>query len=412
MQESNKGRNILHSITCAVRLLLAEAKRSINRKKKRILPAGIVLIILMISTFSYVRKNGQEQIHPQEKYIAIGISNQDNSEYAALLLSYFKDNEEFSKYAVIAEGEESVLQARFDKGELDCLLVIPEGFAEQMIQMEHLPIRVSVLAEDATKALLLKTVLDAYETYIASVEANCMALYEKMKEQGFSYQERQQANVDVSLDLIFTALGKDSFFARRSIAPKTELSAAASWVCGAGCLLLFLLCFLAGSRLREYFSNGMAWRVRLMGVSYLSLFAAIVLPYVLMMFLMAGCLLLFAAERSAAFFGTEVVLLFPLLLLPPVLGMACKKKQNYLLLYSLSFIGMALLGGSILPELYLPRQFVHVMKWLPNYRLVQLFAEGNETPFMIGAAVAESMVLLLLLLFLMKRRGEEAIHAE
>lgn len=412
MQKSNKGLDRLHGIACAVRLFLAEAKRSINRKKKRMLPAGIVLIILMISTFSYVRKNGQEQVHPQEKYISIGISNQDDSEYAALLLRYFKDNEEFSKYVEIAEGEESVLQARFDKGELDCLLVIPEGFAEQMIQMEHLPIRVSVLAEDATKALLLKTVLNAYETYIASVEVNCMALYEKMKEHGFSYQERQQTNVDVSLDLIFTALGKDSFFARRSVAPKTELSAAASRLCSVSCLLLFLLCFLAGSRLREYFSNGMAWRIRLMGVSYLSLSVAILLPYALALLLLAGCLLCFATERSAVFFGTEAVLLLPLLLLPAVLGMACRKKQNYLLLYSLSFIGMALLGGSILPELYLPEQFVHVMRWLPNYRLVRLFATGSEPPFMVGVAVAESVVLLLLLLFLMERRGKEAAYAE
>lgn len=402
----------MHGIARVMRLLLAEAKRSINRKKKIMLPAGIVLIMLMISTFSYIRKTGEGQVHPQEKYIAIGIANQDDSEYAALLLRYFKDNEEFSKYVEIAEGEESVLQARFDAGELDCLLVVPEGFAEQMIQMEHLPVRVSVSTEDATKALLLKTVLEAYETYVVSVEANCAALYEKMKEHGFSYQERQQTNVDVSLDLIFTALGKDSFFARRSIAPKTELSAAASWVCGACCLLFFLLCFPAGSRLREYFSDGMAWRVRLMGISYASLFAAIALPYVLLMLFAAGCLLCLAPVRDASFFGTEAVLLLPLLLLSAVLGMACQRKQDYLLLYSLGFIGMALLGGSILPELYMPEQFRHVMKWLPNYRLVQLFAAGSEPPFMVGVAVAESAALLFMLLLLMKRRGEEAVRAE
>lgn len=402
----------MHSITCAMWLLLAEAKRSINKKKKILVPAGIVLIMLMISTFSYIRKTEEGQAYPQEKYVTIGISNQDDSEYAALLLQYFKDNEEFLRYVEIAEGEESVLKMRFDEGDLDCLLVIPEGFAEQMLQMEHLPIRVSVSTKDATKALLLKTVLNAYESYIASVEVNCAALYAKMQEHGFSYQERQQTNVDVSLDLIFTALGKDSFFARRSVVPKTELSAAIGWICGACCLLLFLLCFPAGSRLREYFSNGMAWRVRLMGVSYASLFVAIVLPYVLLMLLMAGCLLCFATERNVAFFATEAVLLFPLLLFSAVLGLACKKKQNYLLLYSLSLIGMALLGGSILPEVYMPEQFLHVMRWLPNYRFVQLFAAGSEPPFLVGVAVAESAVFLLLILFLMKRRGEEAVRAE
>lgn len=404
----------MHSITQVMLLLLAEAKRFINRKKKMI-PAGIVLIIFMISTFSYVKSTGSdEQMHPKEKYIVLGISNQDGSEYAKLLLSYFRDNEEFSKYVEVAEGEESALRERFDQGELDCLLVIPKDFAEQMIQMEHLPVQASVSTEDATKALLLKTVLQGYETYIASVEANCAALYERMREDGFSYQERQQVNVDVSLDLIFTALGKDSFFARRSVEPKEEMPAAAGYLCGACCLLLLLFYFMAGSRLREYFCNGMAWRIRLMGISYAALSAVILIPYFLFTLLAAGVLLLLAPEHNAMFFWMEVLLLLPLLCLPAVLGMACRRKQTYLLLHSVSLIGMALLGGSILPEAYLPEQFLFVTKWLPNYRFVRLFAAGigKESLFAAGMAVAETAVLWCLLLFFMKRRGEEAVHAE
>ena len=106
--------------------------------------------------------------------------------------------------------------------------------------------------------------------------------------------------------------------------------------------------------------------------------------------------------------------MLPLLLFPAVLGIACKKKQTYLLLYSLSFIGIALLGGAILPEIYLPEQFLVVTKWLPNYRFVRLFAAetGRELLFAAGIAAAETIALWCLLLFFMKRRGEEAVCEE
>ncbi|MGN0506742.1 MAG: ABC transporter permease [Lachnospiraceae bacterium] len=404
----------MQSLKQAVLLLQMEAKRLINRKKRSI-PAAIVLIMLMISTFSYIIKSEEKADMPVKAYITLGIACQDSSEYAALLVSYFKDNPQFTEYVDIAEGEEPLLKKRFDDGELDCLLVIPEGFAERMIRMDHIPIRVWISTENATKALLLKTVLSSYETYITSVEVNCAALYDKMKADGFSYEELNQANIDISLELIFTALGKDSFFTRRNVEAEEETSLLTGCLYSACFLLVLFFCFPIGNRFQKMYRNGMTRRMTAAGISYFVLSVVCLLPYLMLSFLMAGVFLLLVPEKSLLLWGTASLLLLPILLLLAVFGVACRKKQTYLLLYSLCFVGLALAGGSMIPQLYLPEEFQMVTKWLPNYRFSVLLSQGSGGTDCTKTMLASVAVLLLLwgiLLLLMKRRGEAAADEE
>ena len=78
----------------AVRLLLAAlAARWKNRRNIGVI---LVLIIVMISTFCYVRK----QEPKEEKFgkISLGVAKEDTSEYADLLMTYFNENEVFLHY--------------------------------------------------------------------------------------------------------------------------------------------------------------------------------------------------------------------------------------------------------------------------------------------------------------------------
>lgn len=376
--------------------------------------AGIVLITCMISTFSYVMKQNGSKEPAEEVYLSLGVVNNDTSEYARLLISYFKDNPEFTEYISVTEGEETALKEQFSKGELDCLLVIPEGFAEQMMLMEHLPIEVLISTKHPTKALLLKTALDGYETYIRAVEVNCAALYDKMKADGFSYEERQQANVDISMELIFTALGKDSFFTEREVEGEGELSLAAGYLYSLFWFGMLFLYFPAGNKLRRFFEKGLAQRMFVSQISKGTLLFAVVLPYVLLTLACAAIPALSGTGNGLLFWLMTVSLLLPMLLFTTLLGILCKNGRSYLFVYSMLLLGMALLGGSLVPVLYLPDEFLLVTKWLPNYQFLRLAGETVTASKVAGtAAVAGGLcaALCILLFAAMKHRGEERQYA-
>lgn len=341
-------------------LLRAEAARWRNRKNIGFL---IVLIVIMISTFCYVKE--QETIESGK--ISLGVAKEDTSEYADLLLQYFNENEVFLQYVELIEESEEKLQKAMAEGMLDAYLVIPEDFAQSMIRMDDLPIRAAVSMKNPTKALVLRNVMDAYETYIEAVEVNCTALYRLMKEEGFSKLELNAANMEVSLELIFTALGKDDLFRRRVVESEVEegLSLAEHYKLTALYFVLLFSFLPAGLRILELRKSGLTDRLGSMHVSKTAVLIAVGIPHLLLAVavLIGYC---YMTDRLAEFpEGIGLVLLWlPVLLL---LGMLCENSRSYLFLCSFGMVALAVLGGSLIPETFLPDTFREIASFLPNH---------------------------------------------
>lgn len=346
-------------------LLRAEAARWKNRRNIGFL---IVLIIVMIGTFYYVRE--QEEAVAENGRIVLGVAQQDTSEYANLLLQYFNENEIFLKYVQLIEAEEEKLQEALEQGGLDAYLVIPKDFAQSMIDMENLPIKARVSMENPTKALVLRHVMEAYETYIEAVEVNCTALYRKMKEEGFTSKERNDANMEISLELIFTALGKDDIFRMRTMeaelseAPKETVSLVEHYQYSCLYFVLLFLFVPAGLRVLSLRNSGLINRMKTVNVSLGSVLAAVGIPYVAL-----SCLTLwlfcYRQEMQEVFLKT-LLLVLPWLLGCLLLGVVCRNNQQYLFLCSMVLICLAVFGGSLIPEEYLPDAFQKIAGWMPN----------------------------------------------
>lgn len=361
-----------------VRILLqAEAARWKNRQNIVFL---VVLIIFMIGTICYVKEQKKEE--PEPAKIMLGVAKEDTSAYADLLMEYFNENEDFLKYVELIEDSRSALQKEMEENRLDAYLIIPENFAQSMLDMENLPIQAAVSMKNPTKALVLRHVMEAYETYIEAVEVNCTALYRRMKEEGFSAAERDAANVEISLELIFTALGKDDFFRKQLVNRQEEeakpvLSLAQHYrFTGVYFALLFL--FLpAGLRMITLRKNGMLYRMRTVNMQAGGVFAAVGLPYLLV------CAVALAAVCSRLSPGMEVLpeamlLLCPWLVAFLLLGRVCKNSEQYLFICSMVIVCLAVFGGGLIPEAYLPDSFQKIAVWMPNRNFT--FVMGGVTP--------------------------------
>ena len=73
-----------------------------------------------------------------------------------------------------------------------------------------------------------------------------------------------------------------------------------------------------------------------------------------------------------------VLLLCPWLGVFLVLGLYCKNSEQYLFICSMLFICLAIFGGSLIPEAYLPDSFREIAKWMPNRNFT--FVMGGVQP--------------------------------
>lgn len=391
-----------------VHLLQAEFAGWKNRKGY-IWIIGMVLMLGLVSTFSHAFKQNETSgtgLQVKTK-ISLGVSNEDDSEYAAMLISYFKDTDAFATSVEIIEDTKEVLREMLLKGELDVYLVVPPMFSKQLMAMEHIPMEAVISTSNPTKALIMKQVLSAYESYIKIVEVNCQALYERMKEDGFSRADVNDANFDISMELIFQALDKDSFFRTKTVEREQETPLLMVYLMhGLFFVLLFAL-LPSGMKLQK--RKGMLKRMRTMRVSMLAVWSCLALPYLLLCGIgVAGILSVFDALSVWLFL--RIYLIFTLFLtLFMMLGACLDKKKDYLFLCSVLFIVLAVLGGAMVPTEYLPDSFVALAVKLPNYQFTQLLLFGKEalvsaTPLVYGTVI---LLFVFLCVLCMKHYGEE-----
>lgn len=357
-------------------LLRAEAARWKNRRNIGFL---IVLIIVMISTFYYVKE--QKPTEAENGKIVLGVAKEDTSAYADLLMQYFNENEVFLSYVQLVEDSEEVLQNAMEEGSLDAYLVIPENFAQSMIDMENLPIKARVSMENPTKALIMRHVMEAYETYIEAVEVNCTALYRYMREQGYTSQERDAANVEISMELIFTALGKDDFFQKQLVEAEEEkagesLSLAEHYQY-TGVYFVFLFLFLpAGLRMISLRKAGLMSRLRTINISACSMMTAVGIPYLALSGAALAVICRMQGRMEAL--PKAVLLVLPWLPVFLLLGILCENSERYLFVCSMIVVCLAVFGGSLIPEEFLPDSFQKIAAWMPNRNFT--FVMGGVQP--------------------------------
>ena len=391
-----------------VYLLQAEFAGWKNRKGY-IWIIGIVLMLGLLSTFYHAFKKSEpsETALQVKTKISLGVSNEDDSEYAAMLISYFKDTEAFVASVEVIEDSKEVLREMLLKGELDVYLVVPPAFSKQLMAMEHIPMEAVISTSNPTKALIMKQVLSAYESYIKIVEVNCQALYERMKEDGFSRTDVNDANFDISMELIFQALDKDSFFRPKTVEREQEIPLLTVYLMqGLFFALLFVL-LPSGMKLQK--CKGMLKRMRTMRVSMLAVWCCQALPYLILCGIgVAGILSVF--DVLTVWMFLRVYLIFTLFLtLFMLLGACLDKKKDYLFLCSVLLIMLAVLGGAMVPTEYLPDSFVSLAGKLPNYCFTQLLLFGREATVNVMPSVYGAVIVLLVSLCVlwMKHYGEE-----
>lgn len=347
---------------------------------RRLLGLAAVVLFALCCLFAL---NGQGGQMDAAERISIGVVNKDTSVYSKMLLSFYEENGLFTSYVSVFIGGEEEIREKFEAGGLDMYLVIPEDFADSMVYLEHLPVQAVISTRKPAVGIMLKNLMESYAKYISAVEVHCVALYDVMLQSGMPRTQASQMNEKISVQLILKALSKSDFFERYILENYSAVHLGSFYLHEAVLLLFAFWALFAGMRFQREHHAGIYARLRVIGVGSFSvllqkfLFFGVQVAFAVL----AAALLLHLSGRAVPL---QVYFLFGLyawgmgalmLFMAALFG----KMKNYLLASNLFLLLSVILGGGLIPFMYLPKRMGTVAHVMPNYWFLRLIfdAEGN-----------------------------------
>ena len=314
--------------------------------------------------------------------IKFGIADEDQTEYTALISTYFDENEVFSSYFEVIRGTRQELSDLFDNGGLDMYIVIPKNFTENLSDIVNMPIEGRIDSSDKTTAVLLTNLADSYSDYISSVEMNCQGLVDIMKEEGYDYDAWHDVNVRVSLELLFTALGKDSFFKRKTIERFEGISLINYYVYAGMILLILYAGLLAGLKSLKEKLGKVGDRLVSAGIGrtrmIASNFMAFIIVYGFVMLVAVGLISIFGALNIPV---KAILFIFGAIAVSCIIFMIIARFMNsvsgYMVLGNMLILFMTIAGGGIIPIMYLPEGVISVARFTPTYWFIKLILQAG-----------------------------------
>lgn len=342
--------------------------------KKRIGVILTVLIILIISTYCNMIK--RESGSP-EAFVQLGIVDQDNSPYSKLLLEYFSESESFSSYINIVQGGSDEIGRAFRNGELDITITIPEKFAENMIYIEHLPVKVMINTQDTTKAVLLQNILESYEKYIRAVEINCVTLYDVMTLSDMESSLIEDKNLEISYDLIFTALGKEDFFRYKETGDFPSTGVLNYYLCAVIAVILIYSGLYAGFQLLREKQQGAVSRLIAAGTSINTILLEKIIFSAVIVFIAVYAAYLFPSLYLGNVPSWKTAVIYMAAILSALsfavmLSGIFQKAQSFMIAGNFVSFLFIVIGGGIIPIMNLPSELVVFAKFTPVYWFIRI----------------------------------------
>jgi len=365
---------------------------------KRILIGILTVLIIIIIGTSYNKQNSNAT--PSE-HLKLGVINNDDSTYSDILLTYFNSSETFSSLITVIKGDSGAIKRAFDRGELDIYLEIPKDFAGNMMHLEHSPIQVTLNLEDTTKAILFQNVLKSYEKYIAAVEANAVGLYEIMQRDGMNQELIDKTNRTVSIDLILTALGKESFFSYQPVEQFPTTTLVKYYICSLLVLILLYSGLYTGFQILREMKQGTFTRLRTTKTPLHQFLTAKMALLIMLFTIFTGISLSVIGEKLVVMEGILFSLAISMFCISQAVFISAlfNTTQRFVLVGNLMIFYFTIIGGGIIPIQFLPQNMVFLSKITPNYYMLKGMIDLNLGQFQVVNQITIGFLLFSCFLY-------------
>ncbi|MCR5431198.1 MAG: ABC transporter permease [Lachnospiraceae bacterium] len=338
----------------------------------------VIAVLMMLGIAGIFLSNGETA----PTRINVGVVDLEQSNRSEMVKTYFTRNEDFNSFINVTEGTEEEIEEIFGRGELDFYFVIPENFTDEMIRMKNTPLTAVVNSEDKAKAAIYGALLESYSEYITSVEVNVESLTFAMREAGYDSSLIRDTNNSISWDLVFTALGKDAFFNRVPYDRMESLSLTDHYIYSVLVLLVLYAGMLTGYAVLLERKSGVRARLVTCGISparqivskvivYGTLMTAVFLIVTYMMNIFGKLVFSFGAGLYLTFMIYGSCIGFS------IIALLIRSRNGYCFFSNMAILLMTVLGGGIVPVMYLPNALSSFAKFMPAYRFVTFILQRS-----------------------------------
>lgn len=380
------------------------------KNKKIVQMASVFLFLAIFLLFKMDSKNEDET----KQTVQLGVVDLDESIYSKMIVDYFENIESFGDYATIHIGTENEIKEKFEQGELLAYLIVPEGFAQNLMNIENVPIKAVINTENSSMAIMFRNLLESYEEYISAVQINAVSLYELMKESGMDQALLAKKNIETSIDLVLLALDRESLFDKVVVELMPHTSLQRYYVWAVISLVLLYSSLMAGGLFLKEKELGAYERLRIIGHSVHSVLGAILVSNVMLWSLLLGALIRFITIILNINVPFEYyIFMFCCILISNFISFmmagVCVNKKTYMIVGNLGLLLMAIVGGVAIPLPFLPEQFLTISKFTPNYHIIMnsiQYSNGiqkNSMLWLVVCTVVSCSVIFVITCLLLDR---------
>lgn len=384
---------------------------------KKIVIATIIIALAVIIGLPFIISC--EKDSTDTPFVKLGVIDMENNIYSNMLLSYFIDNEYFNGYVEIITGDVGTVVSAFENRELDAYVEIPEGFIENLIYVENMPLKIRINGDNTMVAVILKNVLESYEKYISSVEVSIMSLYDIMQKNKMNEKLITDKNIEMSYSLVMTALGRDKLFSKDETAdfPSTTLSN--YYIFAFISVFLMYLGLSTGLDMLRENKNKTLQRYLIINRRIFKFIISKIMAVSFYVLILSGSIYGIAVAVGKLKLNIFLILnyiiftVFFVTLGVFVSSFFCNRNM-YMLTGNMLYFMLIIIGGGLIPIMYLPQNIVNIAYITPNYWFIRsmLLLQKNFTgsqPKLVMIIVFTAIVLMSLLLSFIYSR-KEAVH--
>lgn len=332
-------------------------------------------VFLFLTIFSLFMVDGEEEEKKTNQTVSLGVVDNDQSIYSNLIVEYFKNIESFSDFATLHIGTEEEIEQQFDDGKLLGYLVVPEGFADNLMQVKNVPIKAVINTNNTSMAIMFRNLLESYEEYIESVQLNAVALYDLFKAGGMERNQLNKMNMETSIELVLVALDRESLFEKEEVEDMPHTSLTRYYVWAILSLVIVFSSLMSGALYLKERACGTYERLRIIGHSIVSVLGAILISNIVIWSFLAAVAICFITNtlKIAVTYEFYVFIICCIILtnmISCLVASFCKDQKSFMIIGNLGLLLMAIVGGVAIPLTFVPKRFLDISKMTPNYYMI------------------------------------------
>lgn len=343
---------------------------------KNLIILSIVFPLLVLGILGFIFSDLMSFNKTVDK-IDIGIVNKDSNKASNLLINDFRENKAFVNLFNIKEYDLNKALEEYEKGNLISIVEIPEGFSDSLMYFKNDTVNVTLNPIRPLESLIFKNIMSSYSKYVSTTDIAVYSLYEQIKNIGLEKSELNKINDAFSIEMIFTALGRDKFFLFEPITIIPSSTSIEYFVIAISVIFIMYI-GLIGTNLIIYERNSMCLsRYRISSSSLLSF----ILSKIIVLFLYAIMQLVIFMGLISLFIDFDISLfqslffisisIIHILSISIFIGSYIKNEEIATLVGNIGIFVLALIGGSFIPLQLMPIEMQYLSQFTPNYWIIK-----------------------------------------